>query len=83
MLKMCQILYAWTCKKRVFEWNGCQKSLKPEVPTSTKNIKKLCWNEAQIHEKSVPELNKKQSLKTEFKKIKKYSKNDPEMVPKE
>ena len=58
------------CKKRVFEWKSCQKSLKPEVPTSLKHIKKWCQNEANIHEKSMPELNKKRCLKTEIKKTK-------------
>ena len=38
----------------------------------------MCCNEAKIHEQSVPELNKKRSLKTEPKK----SKNTQKMTPK-
>ena len=40
MLKMCKISYPRTCKKRVFAWKGCQKSLKPEVWTNTKTYQK-------------------------------------------
>jgi hypothetical protein len=38
----------------------------------------MCRNEAKIHAKAVPELNKKRSLKTEPQK----SKNTPKMTPK-
>ena len=57
-----------------FRMEGCQKSLKPEVRTNTKNTKKWCRNEAKIHEKSASELNKKRCLKTELKKRKNHKK---------
>ena len=38
----------------------------------------MCRNKARIHEKSIPELNKKRCLKTEPQK----SKNTPKMTPK-
>ena len=47
MLKMCLIWYPWTCKKHVFEWNGCQKSLKPEVRTSTNKYQKMVSKRSQ------------------------------------
>ena len=47
-----------------------------------KNIKKLCRNEAKIHEKSVPELNKKRSSKTEPQKSKNIQKMTRKWYPK-
>ena len=44
------------------------------------HIKKWCRNEAKIHEKSVPELNKKQCLKTQLRKPKKSQKMPPTWI---
>ena len=42
----------------------------------------MCRNEAKIHEKSVPELNKKRSSKTELQKSKNTRKMTPKWDPK-
>jgi hypothetical protein len=43
----------------------------------------MCRNEAQIHEKSAPELNKKRCLKTDAKKSKNTQNMTPKSVPKD
>ena len=68
-------------RKTCFRMERLQKSLKPEVRTSMKKYQKMCRNEANIHEKSVPELNKKRCLKTDAKN-QKISKRDPQIGPK-
>ena len=82
MLEMCQIRDSRTCKKRVFEWNGCQKSLKPEVPTSTTKYQKIVSKWSQSPGKIGPGTQQKTMLKNRVPKIKKYSKNDSKMAPK-
>ena len=53
------------------------------MPTNIENINKWCRNEANIHEKSAPELNKKRCLKTDAKKSKNTQKMTPKSIPKD
>ena len=82
MLKMCPIWYPWTCKKHVFEWNGCQKSLKPEVRTSTTKYKKTVLKWSQNPWNIEPGTQQKTMLKNRAKKNEKITKNDFNMGPK-
>ena len=52
------------------------------MATNPKQYKKMYRNEAKIHGKSNPELNKKRCLKTERKKTKKSPKMTPKWLPK-
>ena len=68
-------------KKRVFDWKGCRKSLKPEVRTIANIWQKWYQNIIEISEKWALELNKKRCLKTYPKKSKKNQKMTPESIP--
>ena len=82
MLKMCSIWYPWTCKKHVFEWKGCQKSLKPEVPTSMKKYQTILSKWSQNPWKIGPRTQQKTKLKNRAQKTEKFLKNHSKMAPK-
>ena len=64
-----------------FRMDWLQKITKIRSADKYMKYLKICRNEVNIHEKTVPELNKKRFLKTEPNKQNKNSKNHSQMGP--
>ena len=65
-----------------FRMEKLSKTTKIRGADKYEKYKKWCRNEAEIHEKSASELNKKRCLKTKLKHRNNHQQNDSKMAPK-